>query len=523
MKTLLLFAFALLSSVSLGQDSLYTKVFYDGGQGLQGQTSCLSFEDGLLIVSKVSDGANVLLIDSVGNPLWSVNLGYTNNMPDFYFNEAIRTIDSCFLLAGTAYNHNDSQYEGYLVKLNQTGDTVWTRTLTTNSMGAMPYDESTIYSVVQDADSSFAFVGTAGNLGSNWGQRMFTGKIDFNGDLVWSNVYEAFNYSVKPINILTGPGNNYFIAGQLFDPSNTNLCTGLLAEMSETGNLVWSKKIHSLKINDAIIRDSALFFIAESEQPGQTFLFKTDLSGNALWNNLYNWNGSGMEKTLQVTPLADDLLIYDAYDIGMGSSMYKVDTTGNILASTYLMLGAMNIFERSNQGIYIVGVGPMIGIRADVYQPQVGIIKTDSLFQQSLCIEQSFPLNMLNVPTIIDTLYSFTVVDTLIPRSIGTTSNAYTLYSFEGCVSYLDDLTELNSLNLSVYPNSSTGIFTLEQESPETLYISIVDSQGKLILKQQLNGYTDTIDLSQQADGIYFYKAVSSDNRMKTGKLVIVK
>ena len=526
MKTiLLLFTLTLFSSNSFSQDSLYSKVFYDV-QALEGQTSCLSFHDGLLLISKAADGTNVLLIDSLGEQLWSINLSYVTNVPDFHFNQAIQTIDSCFLLAGNAYNHTDSQYEGYLLKLNQSGDTVWTRTFTTNSISSIEYDESDIFSIVQQPDSSFVFVGTAGPHDDELDQRMLMGKIDFNGELVWSNVYELLAQSVKPRKIIIAPNGNYYVAGQLFEELNAIYFRGFISEFASSGNLLWAKKIHSLKIHDMILKDSALFFMAESDQPEQAFLIKTDLSGNHIWNNLYNWfSWNPQEKRLRLTNLSDNtLLMHDDNQYGIGSSMYKVDTAGTFLESKSLFLGAKNIFERENKGIYVVGVGPLYGIRADVYQPQVGVIKTDSLFQHSFCIEPLNPLDGLLVPSIIDTLSTpFIIADTLLPRSIEITTVFYEPSNFEGCVSYLGGIDESSSLLFSVYPNTSTGIFNMEQEAPEELQITVVDSQGKVIAQQKMNAYSSTIDLSQQADGIYFYKAVSSDNRMKTGKLIIAK
>ncbi len=526
MKTcLLLFTLTLFSSISFSQDSLYSKVFYDD-QALEGQTSCLSFHDGLLLVNKAADGTNVLLIDSLGEQIWSIYLNYTTNITDFHFNQAIQTVDSCFLLAGNAYNHVDAQYEGYLIKLNQTGDTLWSRTFTTNSLSSIGYDESDVFSIVQQPDSSFVFVGTAGPHDDDLDQRMLMGKIDFDGQLVWSNVYELFNKSVKPRKIIVAPNGNYYVSGQMFEELNAIYFRGFISEFASSGNLLWAKKIHSLKIHDMILKDSALFFMAESDQPEQSFLIKTDLLGNPIWNNLYNWSSefSG-EKQLRLTNLSDhQFLMYDNNRYGMGSSMYKVDTAGTFLESKSLFLGAENIFERDHKGIYVVGIGPLYGIRADIYQPQVGVIKTDSLFQHSFCINLLDPLEGMLVPSIIDTLSTpFTIVDTLLPRSIEIDLNLFDPSNFEGCVSYLGGLNETSMLALSVYPNVSTGIFNLEQETLETLEISVFDSQGKVIIQQKMNEYSSVINLSQQTDGIYFYKVTSTDNRMKTGKLVVAK
>jgi len=60
---------------------------------------------------------------------------------------------------------------------------------------------------------------------------------------------------------------------------------------------------------------------------------------------------------------------------------------------------------------------------------------------------------------------------------------------------------------LSVYPNPSEGIFNLRKESEDAASIEVLDLMGKSVLTlSNQTGKNCVIDLSEQADGIYFVK-----------------
>ena len=71
------------------------------------------------------------------------------------------------------------------------------------------------------------------------------------------------------------------------------------------------------------------------------------------------------------------------------------------------------------------------------------------------------------------------------------------------CVSGFTGIDKINSSNLTVYPNPSSGIIRLNYlDSQETIYI--FDILGKIAY--EFNGKNNTIDISEFADGIYFIK-----------------
>ena len=92
-----------------------------------------------------------------------------------------------------------------------------------------------------------------------------------------------------------------------------------------------------------------------------------------------------------------------------------------------------------------------------------------------------------------------------------------------------EDATGVNDIdlmnNVSVYPNPSDGLFTLEVNKLETtdLTIELMDVQGQIIYKNEVKSvtnYTEDIDASAFAKGIYYLR-VNNGTDIKVQKVVI--
>ena len=74
-----------------------------------------------------------------------------------------------------------------------------------------------------------------------------------------------------------------------------------------------------------------------------------------------------------------------------------------------------------------------------------------------------------------------------------------------------------NSLDFTIYPNPSNGVFTIDIDKPSEL--TITNMAGKVIMKRKLNN-NDVIDLSNQGQGLFSITA-KANNKTKTVLMVV--
>lgn len=72
--------------------------------------------------------------------------------------------------------------------------------------------------------------------------------------------------------------------------------------------------------------------------------------------------------------------------------------------------------------------------------------------------------------------------------------------------------------SLKVYPNPSTGIFTIATQ--ENVTVEVYDLVGKAIVKQTMTVGSNSIDISNYASGIYLLKATNASGKTNTYKIV---
>jgi PKD repeat protein len=94
--------------------------------------------------------------------------------------------------------------------------------------------------------------------------------------------------------------------------------------------------------------------------------------------------------------------------------------------------------------------------------------------------------------------------------------------SFTGTVSTSVGVNELSLAHVSVYPNPSSGVFSIEASMEmETAYIT--DLSGKLIFTGELSGNETVIDAEKFASGTYFLSIRFADGMIQTIRLEVVK
>lgn len=70
-------------------------------------------------------------------------------------------------------------------------------------------------------------------------------------------------------------------------------------------------------------------------------------------------------------------------------------------------------------------------------------------------------------------------------------------------------IAETNTFGVMVFPNPSTGLFTVETEETDRKQVRLFDATGRLVLHEYIEGKTSPINLSNQSKGIYFLQIES--------------
>ncbi len=167
---------------------------------------------------------------------------------------------SNFYLAGYAGFAN---YYMYVLKLNQLGDTIWTRT----------YIGGIINAIAPSNDGGCVFTGQRNSC--------FTMKLDLNGNVVWDKTYPN---GAETYDITQTGDSGYVMCGGFF--------SGYICKLDALGNLQWERYYNDSPqdfnkiepdINGGYIVCGRKFINSVSK----AYLMKIDGSGNIVWESSY--------------------------------------------------------------------------------------------------------------------------------------------------------------------------------------------------------------------------------------------
>lgn len=81
-------------------------------------------------------------------------------------------------------------------------------------------------------------------------------------------------------------------------------------------------------------------------------------------------------------------------------------------------------------------------------------------------------------------------------------------------------VTETQNTSLDVYPNPTSGIFTLAIDIVDAVSVQVINAQGELVVAAEEITSSTEFDLSNQASGVYFVRVISN-NEVRTQKVIV--
>ena len=171
------------SGVYAQADTLWTRTY--GGSDFDKGYSVQQTQDGGFIIvgfteSYGAGGEDVYLIktDENGDTLWTRTYGGSS---DDMGNSVQETTDGGFIIAGYTYSYGAGGSGVYLIRTDSLGDTLWTRTYGGS-------DDDYGYSVQQCQDGGFIIAGKTESYGAGY-YDVYLIRTDSMGDTLWTKTY----------------------------------------------------------------------------------------------------------------------------------------------------------------------------------------------------------------------------------------------------------------------------------------------------------------------------------------------
>jgi len=460
--------------------------------------------------------------------LWTKTYGGVSDDEGF---STSQTVDSGFIIIGRTASFGAGSYDVYLIKTDENGDTIWTKTYG----GA---NNEIAWSVQQTSDSGYIIVGGTNSFGSDW--EVYLIKTDGLGDTIWTRTYEngSTGYSVQQ----TSDG-GYIIGGK-YGGLTGDVC---LIKTDEDGDTVWTKK-YGGAYDDAgySVRettDGGYIVAGETRSFGagyyDVYVLKTDFNGDTLWAKTYGTTDDEQGWSVQQT--FDHGYIISGftgpYMGAMDIYLVKIDSIGNLLwTKAFGGTGdekGRQVVQTSDTGYIVTGHTTSFGAGSyDVY-----VVRTDSLGDSlwtktygGTSNERAWSVQQISDGGYIVAggTYSFGTPPSqdvwlirIEPEPVGIEENRITESSFTNFKIYPNPFSDKVSIVLSAECKEATTLGSM----PFAPSIRIYDATGRIVKSFPITNYQlpikqitwdGTDDKGDKINaGIYFLKVKGSNQVQK--------
>lgn len=289
------------------------------------------------MVNGVLQDKNIIVAEysANGNKLWGKIEGYGGTGDDWGF--AIKeTMDGGFIVAGCSNGTPTASSLGggdmYLLKLNSNGDKVWDK-----SFGGLYFDCA--YSIHQLSDASYILCGSR-QMNSNGNSDGYVVKTDQFGGSLWERSYPDNSGNEVFHSIKATQDGNFVLAG--FRSSQSTGKDIYVLKMDNIGTkMSFAQGIFSGTNDDEAFdvvqtSDEGFAIIGYTESEGQgrpgnpdVYLVKTDKNGVVLWKEFYDENNKFQKgASLVETPDCGLMLFGTTKNIDKDFLIIKTDKMG---------------------------------------------------------------------------------------------------------------------------------------------------------------------------------------------------
>ncbi len=259
--------------------------------------------------------------DENGDTIWTRTYGGLNQ--DFGYSIE-KTSDSCFVLCGETQSYGNIDGNAYIIKINSIGDTIWTRVIP----GDIRYD----HSIQQTSDGGYIIASCLYDI--------ILTKTDGSGNTIWSKSYGGWNMEYGGCVRQTFDG-GYIIAGESNSFSSNNDYNYLIIKTDENGNTIWTKSFGAgFSDNPHYViqtHEGRYAVIGELQSYGIGFvsfyLVGLDANGNTAFSGFYGGESVDVGQSIQETDNGNFIICGYTTSFGAGQEDMYIIKTGKILVN----------------------------------------------------------------------------------------------------------------------------------------------------------------------------------------------
>jgi hypothetical protein len=510
-KHLLTFILFLGITNLIAQPAMFSKVYYDWSAQVSGYSVTNAFDNGYVIAGSYNYLPFIYKTDASGNVVWKKVVGSVTSYNGGFYG-IIPTHDSCYVAVG---NNNT----GLLcTKINLSGDTLWTKNFNTG----------TATSVEETSDHGFIITGYS-SFGAPPYSKIILIKLDSVGNTQWNENLTIGNHENKGYAIKE-TADSGFVLGSYVENGPPYTDDAVMIKLNASGAVSWAEKINSASPQLAIYSDILILpdgFLSLISVGNSSCIVKTDTSGTIAWSKSPGYmNSTISDSPIKLSPTFDSGYIFSIGNGGPGG-MTKLNSSCDAVWSEALYLMPANIIQAKDSGYLALGNGPLLAVGPHsagpgTSNPEIGVIKTDSLGHEPYCVSSSgfsnsaFPLVTSAVTVVVNPLTS--------GLSIHPVLTSQSLLIFSGCVDAfggVNEITRENSISISPNPFTAQTTLTFEQQHSDCI-LKIMDVLGNEVYKTTIPKSTNnfTIDRGNLNQGIYFIQVQTTEGTISK-KIII--
>jgi hypothetical protein len=287
------------------------------------------------------------------------------------------TIDGGYIICGITTTFNDVGWDVYLIKTNNFGDTLWTKTY-----GGIESDWGR--SVKQTLDGGYIITGWTESFG-NGDKDVYLIKTDGIGNIIWTQVFGGVNIDKGESVIETNDG-GFVILGETTSYGN-GIWDIYLIKTDHNGDTLWTKtfggEFSEFGKSVQQTTDGGFIITGSTDTYGfggvDVYLIKTDVDGNTLWNKTFGSDQDEYGQSVKQTSDGGYIIAGFTYSIEDDVYLLKTDENGLLLwTKTYggeSMDWGYSVQQTIDNGYIVAGVTNSYGNGdKDVY-----LVKTNSI------------------------------------------------------------------------------------------------------------------------------------------------